>query len=150
MICLTCSSGSFFNNLGLCQAFDPLCKTSNQTNGFCTSCYNGYSVDTNGKCVPSQDSSRDPNCAVFNSDNTCQSCSKGYFFDTNTKLCQLANPLCKTIDNANGACLSCYSGYAVNGTQCIIDQNSASSLCAELVDGICVQCASRTFLNSSG
>lgn len=42
----------------------------------------------------------------------------------------MANPLCKTFDELNGACLSCYSGYAVSGTECVIDESAASSLCA--------------------
>jgi hypothetical protein len=50
--CLACSAGFFLNTLQKCEQVDPLCKTLNGKNGFCLSCYVGYTLDnTKGKCV---------------------------------------------------------------------------------------------------
>ena len=44
-ICLRCSSGAFFDiSSGLCKRVDPLCKTFNPDNGFCTSCYPAFKI----------------------------------------------------------------------------------------------------------
>ena len=48
--CLECSQG-FFLNITQCLQVDPLCKTFNNQNGYCLSCYNGYKLNIlNGKC----------------------------------------------------------------------------------------------------
>jgi hypothetical protein len=43
---------------GRCVGLNPLCKTSNLTNGNCLSCYPGYTL-ANGLCSVSF---KDPNC----------------------------------------------------------------------------------------
>jgi hypothetical protein len=49
--CLVCSGGFFLNTLGKCEQIDPLCRSFNGNNGFCLSCYVGFSLETTrGKC----------------------------------------------------------------------------------------------------
>ena len=45
-----CQDGFFRNIYGNCEAVNPLCKTYNLINGFCTSCYNGYTLNQ-GSCL---------------------------------------------------------------------------------------------------
>ena len=147
-MCKKCSSGYYFEKDGKCTAADPLCVTFDQMNGRCLSCFVGYKVQS-GLCVPKPDDAIDPNCALFNPDNTCKQCSKGFVFSAKLQNCQLTNPLCRTI-NDSGDCTSCYSGYVISGVTCLLDVNAESSFCAEMIEDICVRCASRTFLNSIG
>lgn len=49
-ICLTCSSGFYFGNDGLCKQANPLCETFDQTNGNCLSCFFGFALK-GGNCV---------------------------------------------------------------------------------------------------
>jgi len=55
--CIQCFSG-FFINSTRCTGLNPLCQTSNLTNGQCTACFRGYALNA-GLCIVS---SRDPNC----------------------------------------------------------------------------------------
>lgn len=49
--CSQCSGGYYFSDSkGLCQQLDPLCKTSDMSNGNCQSCYEGYSLSNLLKC----------------------------------------------------------------------------------------------------
>jgi len=79
-VCLKCSSGSFFNGMGICESIDPLCKTSNALSGACTSCFSGYTVG-GSKCVVSIESVRDPLCQEFN-ELICFKCSFGAYFNS--------------------------------------------------------------------
>jgi len=92
----------------------------------------------------------DPNCASF-TNNVCVKCSKNYYFGIKG-LCILANPLCQTFDPTNGKCLTCFQSYVLNKGECIIDANNTATdpNCASWLDGICVLCAPRTFINSKG
>ena len=49
-ICITCSSGFYFGNDGLCKQANPLCETFDQTNGNCLSCFFGFALN-GGNCV---------------------------------------------------------------------------------------------------
>lgn len=42
-ICLKCSRG-FYMKQGVCTMVSALCNTYDETSGFCTSCYPGYSL----------------------------------------------------------------------------------------------------------
>lgn len=53
--CIQCSSGYFLNQeTQKCEQLDPYCKTHNLSNGRCTSCYGGFSLNNNGRCVTVQ------------------------------------------------------------------------------------------------
>ena len=47
-VCLECSQGSFLNVDNFCKLVNPLCKTYNRNNGFCTSCYPGFTLIRSG------------------------------------------------------------------------------------------------------
>lgn len=106
--CIKCSSGFYFNKDQICTAFNPLCQTSNTTNGDCLSCFIGFTI-RGGTCVVDT-TSTSFNCAEFSSSGVCKKCSTGYYFDSNNK-CQISNPLCKFFDQSNGKCTECYIGF---------------------------------------
>ena len=56
----------------------PLCKSSNQSNGACLTCYPGYSV-SGGNCTISAVIGGDPNCKKYDANNDCQECYPGYY-----------------------------------------------------------------------
>ena len=41
-ICTKCSKGAVFNAFGVCMTVDPSCKTHDEADGLCTSCYAGF------------------------------------------------------------------------------------------------------------
>jgi hypothetical protein len=78
-------------------------------------------------------------------------------------MCVTVNPLCQTW-NSLGNCLTCYSGYILYNNACLIDQQSQGIVTVGSVDlpsssqdpychtyknKVCVQCATRTYLNPS-
>lgn len=93
MICVKCSWGSFLNSKGKCQQANPLCKTFDQTNGKCLSCYPGFEVEE-GNCVILR-VELDPNCNQFEG-TKCVKCSQGAYFDNNGK-CQIKDTNCKNV-----------------------------------------------------
>lgn len=48
--CIECYNG-FYPSQGTCKRANPLCKAFNPSNGYCTDCYQGYSLNTaTGNC----------------------------------------------------------------------------------------------------
>ena len=113
-LCEKCSSRYYVNDANKCSPVSPLCKTYDDLNGHCTSCYPGYVAD-DGKCVLGN--AKDSNCKNF-IDGTCDECYNGFYLNYESK-CMQANPICKTIDRRNGNCESCYSGYVVSEGTCV-------------------------------
>ena len=146
--CDGCFNGFFFNQVvQLCQALNPICKTSNLTDGTCLSCYGGYSISA-GKC---SGASQDANCQKFASGSTtCVQCSSNFYLNTDGR-CKQISPLCKTASQSTGACLSCYAGYVLQGTNCVV--GGAATLdanCATFNNNICINCSSNYYLNTQG
>ena len=81
------------NNRGVCESVSPICKTYNELNGACNSCFVGFKVEGT-TCVEDQDVIDDPNCAKWR-DGRCEECSFGAFFSSNGK-CELVDLLCRT------------------------------------------------------
>ena len=102
------------NNAGKCSPVSPLCKTYDEGNGHCTSCYPGY-VPDKGTCLIGN--AKDQNCKNFVG-NQCDECYSGFYLNYEYK-CMQANPICKTIDRNDGRCTSCYSGYVVKNATCV-------------------------------
>jgi len=102
--CLTCSGGFFINSNGKCEQVDPLCKTYNQSNGLCLSCYDGFTLDTvNGKCnlsilIPANSSTlNNSNCNQYDFvRNVCVKCAEGCYFDNTGKCLKYTDINCKT------------------------------------------------------
>lgn len=47
--CITCALLYFKNQSNICQMVNPICATYDETNGECTSCYPGYTLNE-GDC----------------------------------------------------------------------------------------------------
>ena len=84
-------------SMGVCTMVDPLCKTFDDKNGNCLSCYDGRTL-ANGICVIIQDQKKiDVNCAKFENQ-SCVKCSNGFYFNKN-KVCTEIDPFCKKFNN---------------------------------------------------
>lgn len=84
---MECSQGFFLGSNTLCQQVDPLCKTFNASNGFCTSCYGGFTlVPALGKCQISPPTNSGPvpvDCNQFDyAKNICTKCIEGSYFSS--------------------------------------------------------------------
>ncbi len=49
-ICVKCSRNYYFNSKAICTMVDSNCKTFDDKNGNCLTCYDGRSI-FNGSCV---------------------------------------------------------------------------------------------------
>lgn len=69
LTCTSCYTGTFLSSDGRCRQVSPLCKTYD-SNGACTTCYNGYEVNQ-GNCIVAV--IKDKNCRQFdnNRSNYC-------------------------------------------------------------------------------
>jgi len=153
-VCTACYTGYFFNQgVNSCQPFNPLCKTSNITDGSCLSCYPGYSLSQQGNSLSQQGKCtvafQDPNCQKFdNSKTTCITCSSNFFLSADGK-CKQINPICKTADQNTGACLSCYPGYVLQGQTCSVGAAATLDVnCAQFNNNLCVKCSNNYYLNA--
>lgn len=114
--CQVCSSGYWMSN-GQCQQVSTLCASFNQNSGYCTSCYEGYTLNNaTGTC--SQIVRTDPNCQTYSSDGSCTKCYNSFILNPSRK-CILMNPLCMTADDS-GNCTSCYRGYTLINGNCTV------------------------------
>lgn len=97
--CRECSAGYWLNGQ-TCQQVNSQCATFNPSNGYCTSCYQGYQLNQgNGLCQ--QATNRDRNCQQFGPDGNCNKCFPSYFLNNNRQ-CLLQNNLCATINQQTG------------------------------------------------
>ena len=148
---MKCSQGFIFLDTGKCGQVSANCKTFNSFTGVCTGCYLGYALEF-GNCINSTNNlaAIDPNCAAFQN-NICVTCSKNFYFNSNGA-CVAVDPLCKGFNPANGACTACYESFVLQGSICVEDTNfqSTDPNCAEWLQGVCLRCATRTFVNSQG
>lgn len=135
---------------GVCTNVDPLCKAFNSTNGFCQSCFNGYTL-TDNKCVLNLDN-------TFFAGNLCRLWNNGRCIECSQRavdvngVCTEVNPLCNSFDH-QGNCLTCFSGYLLQNNNCVlaplIVNTNISNLCFRVENGVCVLCAKRAYLKDS-
>lgn len=135
--CVTCASGYYLTPSGVCAQLNPLCKSSNLSNGNCIDCYGGYVLSGN-TCIVAADLNI-PYCVQY-AGNACVGCLNGYYASNGT--CALANVLCATYDQSNGACLSCIPGYVFQSGQCILPSLGVDPNCAQYTNSYCTQCQS--------
>jgi len=128
--------------------FNPLCKTSNLTNGQCLTCFQGYNLN-NGQCLVSY---TDANCIKFTSAGQCLNCSSRFFMKYG--VCTPINPLCKTYNTTTGNCLTCYPGYFLNANlgNCSIgaDPNLDPFCKIKDANSKCTQCYPNYYLSANG
>ena len=86
---MKCYKGFYLQNKA-CKQANPLCKTFYKENGFCSSCFPGYTL-LDGNCEKGGE--RDPQCKQFSSSNSnfCKICYKGYLAINGA--CKEQNPL---------------------------------------------------------
>lgn len=148
-ICIKCSNGYYFDVNKVCTLADTLCRSFDQSNGDCLSCYSGFNL-ANGRCNVDNSSNLNPYCQVF-VNSTCLNCSRGYYFDSN-KVCQQIDPLCKVFDYANTVCTTCYTGFSlVNGSCTISDSASPSDPNCRTFDSnnLCLNCSKGFYFNQN-
>jgi len=154
-VCAVCARSAYFKN-GVCVASDPLCKTFDSVNGWCTSCYSGYNLN-NGRCVLAEaapaSGPSDILCAKW-SNGACVSCATAAYFRNG--ICVASDPLCRTFDSSNGWCLSCYSGYVLSAGKCVVAPDAnlqgptgpTDLLCSRWNAGVCVSCATAAYFSN--
>jgi len=120
---------------GVCRALNPLCRTSDMSNGACLSCYPGYQI-LNTDCIVAA-AITIPFCQTVNG-NVCALCINGYF--TKDGGCALANTLCSSYDPMNGRCLSCIPGYVFQENECIFPSLGIDANCAFYTNSFCSRC----------
>lgn len=135
--CLACYGGYYLNaNSGVCTIIPALCQTCDNY-GNCLSCWPGFSLSSGTCIVPTSGgnaSPTDPECSNYVAPN-CLSCYGGWYLDING-VCQLANPLCATVDTFDN-CLTCYPGYVLIAGNCLV----ANPLCLTVdANNNCLTC----------
>lgn len=115
--CVACQPGYYFGVGGICTLADPICATFNPSNGYCTSCHAGYVV-SGTTCLAQI--LVNPYCTSW-VQSTCIACQSGYYLSSVNGSCLVANPLCATINPANGFCWTCITGYIVDGNVCVAE-----------------------------
>jgi proprotein convertase subtilisin/kexin type 5 len=139
--CLKCAQNAYFVN-GVCNQANPLCKSYDNTNGDCLSCYNGYDLIA-GKCVANNSTPTDKLCSQWNGA-VCEKCSPFSYFSNG--VCTQVDPKCKTFNSINGACNSCYGGYVLSNGGCNVDKSAPTDqLCAQWNGSVCVKCAQAAY-----
>ena len=160
--CTECSANFVFDSSNVCRAVSDQCKTHDLSNGWCTSCYQGYDltevlaadnsvVDVTCNFSPSNTAApADLGCKTW-VNGSCSECSPNWVFVNG--VCQAVSDLCKSFDAANGQCLSCYVGYdLVNGVCELSPSNTAAPSdlgCKTWVNGTCTQCSLRWVFNNN-
>lgn len=149
-ICTECSFGAFFLPNGKCTLADPLCRTFDQNNGNCMSCYASFELQ-GAKCIKSKQSLSDPNCAEF-FEGLCTKCSKGFIFLDNGK-CGLVSPDCKNYNTLTGACTECYMGFVLESGNCIKSTQDNADMdpnCAAFQEKVCIKCSKNFYFGING
>lgn len=142
--CSQCANGYYLSSSsGQCTQEDPLCKTSDQTNGNCLSCYGGYTL-RNTKCEVAQ-AVIIVNCNTINEFGVCVECLDGYYLANNE--CRQVPIECATYNRANGQCTSCIEKYFFQDGGCMYpglwDDN-----CVRYESSYCSQCSNGYYLSS--
>ena len=108
--CVKCAFGYFFNAEGKCKQADPNCRSFNDTNGECLSCYPGFMLKAK-VCVVEPPGGILENCNEI-LDGQCVKCSFGFYFGPN-RSCKKIPDTCLNFDTGAEKCLACYTGYAL-------------------------------------
>lgn len=100
-VCIECSQTFYLDgSTGLCIAQNPSCQ-SVDSNGRCTSCYKGYTLQNGGCFIPRNS---DPYCDQPGG-NICLHCVDGYWISKG--VCVPVTKNCLTYDQGSGDCLGC-------------------------------------------
>ena len=151
--CIKCSTRCFFDAAGICTSVSDQCQTYDPSNGYCFTCYAGYSL-ANGVCTASPTSiPSDVGCSTWNAaQSVCLACSHRFYF--NGAQCMPVSDQCQIWD-VTGQCTACYSGYdLINGACQVSTSNTKPS---DLGCGtwnwnqqICLACSNNWVFNNNG
>jgi len=137
-VCLACSEFWYFNN-NVCVPVSAFCKTYDNTNGNCLTCYKGYELASGSCALSTSNPPSDPGCADWNWDaQTCLTCAK--FWVLREGKCVSVSPYCNTYSDANGECTSCFKGYRLNSGVCEVAPAEGSLCKATNEAGSCLTC----------
>lgn len=146
--CLSCSNRFYLDKEGICQPVNSQCRTYDNSNGACTSCYDGFAIIEN-TCLPDLTPSQlfailgpISNCNQIDSDGKCLKCSLGFYFDGN-RFCSKIPDTCARFNSLIGVCEGCYQGYSLNlQNECTLSvESSVDPGCSKFENGICVLCS---------
>ena len=135
--CNSCNEGDILLN-GQCISCDSNCLTCLLLPTKCTSCKEGFYLNSNNKCVGCIN-----NCRTCSSENICTSCLDNYYLVEN--ICIPCPFNCKTQIN-NCLCEDCNDGFYLSNNNCLnCDQN-----CLKCADSAynCLSCNEGYYLNS--
>lgn len=135
---------------GKCEQRDDLCANFSQIQNKCLSCYAGYNLNSESKCVVTPIGTtgiEDINCIKIQG-KECIKCADGYYLNPQKK-CQQANPQCRSI-SVDGKCTSCYQGFDLKAGDCIIPSiQLVLPFCETYAsNGECSKCLDRYYLQN--
>ena len=143
-----CLPRNFVRN-GVCVEVSDQCKTWNNVNGDCTSCYEGWTL-RDGDCVI--EGGQEPETV-----NGVPCLPRNF---VRNGVCVEVSDQCNTWNNVNGDCTSCYEGWTLKDGDCIIEEggeaptvNGVPCLPRNFVrDGVCVEVSDqcKTWNNVNG
>jgi len=142
--CILCSSGYFLNVSAICQQVNPLCKTYDNTTGFCTSCYTGYSVQGTTCAILAAVSI--PYCSLVGASGLCLECINGYF--VNGTNCSPVSILCASYNAQTGLCTSCIPGYFYQSGTCVYPALGVDPACEHYSNAYCDACAAGFYISN--
>ena len=98
--CLECSFG-FYKSGSECLRGEINCKTFDAQRGLCLSCYVGYSLNGQSRCLLDDRVYLYQGCSRVglnaSNENVCLECSSGYYFNYEWN-CELVDTLCKVFN----------------------------------------------------
>lgn len=143
-VCVKCVDRAYADFNNNCVKVSDLCSTFNTFNGFCTSCYSGYALNTSaGVCYASETAA----CTTYNpGSGLCTKCINGFYLD-GTSQCQLIDSQCQTFNYTLLKCGVCYKGYVLNSLNaCVLapttNANIQNCVSYDLTGQNCVKCYS--------
>ena len=114
-MCIKCSDRAYFGDKGKCKLVDKDCRTYEEIDGKCTSCYGGYKLE-NGKCKKDEEES---SCLERDGEGVCTKCIYKHFLNSENE-CEQVDDYCADFDYDEKECKGCYAGYSLLYGKCEI------------------------------
>lgn len=144
---MRCASRTFLNSEGKCEKVSEDCRTYNDFDGYCLSCYSGFALKS-GKCV--QDTVKG-GCSELDSNGKCTKCATGFYINNNE--CIQVDAQCAKFNFNTNKCEGCYSGYTLLEGRCEIskvnEQFEVKNCVAYNTENKCIQCFDRFYLTAN-
>ncbi|ELP91473.1 protein serine/threonine kinase, putative [Entamoeba invadens IP1] len=135
-LCSKCATGYYsLSGSSKCTACSTSCKTCDQTNGNCLSCYDGYFL--NGKICDTC------SAGTYQSGGSCVTCTDMQYSLAGSTTCKSCSSTCLSCDKTNGYCMSCESGMGITTTTCSVCSAGTYSIANK-----CEYCLLGTFSSS--